>query len=130
LVLFGLTEVVLKDTNPGFRVHLSLSIAIGILASAAAMAEGLIVQANGTLYDSNQNVTRLADANFAEGEAVLKAARIASIAPSGIMVLGLRYPSSVAPRFQDSVARFLNLDPALSWSATEGGQTANRLLRF
>jgi hypothetical protein len=59
-----------------------------VLASAAAIAEGLIVQANGTVYDTNQNVTWLADANFAvssEGEAVLEAARITSVAPSGIM---------------------------------------------
>jgi hypothetical protein len=202
LLLFGLTEVVLKNTNPGFTIHLSLSIAIGILASAAAIAEGLIVQANGTVYDSNQNVTWLADANFAvspEGEALLKAARITSVAPSGIMDyptalrfvqamntipcqgkgylchntwqlpvmitdpahdptctvhrgfdgnsfgpncqgsafgilfyrgLGLRYPSSVAPRFQDSVAGFLNLHPALYWSATEGGQTGQQTFSF
>src|SRR5579864_3020323 len=52
------------------------------------MAEGLVVQADGTVYDANQKVTWLADANFAaspDGQAILKAARITSVAPSGIM---------------------------------------------
>lgn len=200
--VFELTEVVLKNTSPRVRIHFFLSIARGILACVAAMAEGLIVQANGTVYDTNQNVTWLADANLAvgpEGQAILKAARIISVAPSGIMDyptalrfvramntipcqgkgylchntwqlpvmvtdpahdptcavhrgldgnsfgpncqgsafgilfyrgLGLRYPSSVAPRFQNSVAGFLNLHPALYWSATDGGQTGQQTFSF
>jgi hypothetical protein len=78
----------LKNTNAGFQVHCFLSIAMGILAGAMPIAEGLMVQANGTVYDTNQNVSWLADANFAaspEGQAVIKAARITSVSPSGIM---------------------------------------------
>jgi hypothetical protein len=188
--------------NPRFRIRFFLSIAIGSVASAAAMAEGLLLQANGTVYDTNQNVTWLADANFAvspEGQAILKAARITSVAPSGIMDyptalrfvqamntipcqgkgylchnawqlpvmvtdpahdptctvhrgfdgnsfgpnchgsafgilfyrgLGLRYPSTVAPRFQNSIAGFLNLHPALYWSATKGGKTGQQTFSF
>jgi hypothetical protein len=194
--------VVLKSMNPRFRIRFFLSIAIGSVASAAAMAEGLLLQANGTVYDTNQNVTWLADANFAvspEGQAILKAARITSVAPSGIMDyptalrfvqamntipcqgkgylchnawqlpvmvtdpahdptctvhrgfdgnsfgpnchgsafgilfyrgLGLRYPSTVAPRFQNSIAGFLNLHPALYWSATKGGETGQQTFSF
>jgi hypothetical protein len=194
--------VALKNTNAGLQIHLFLSIAIGILAGAPAMAQGLIVQGNDTVYDTNQNVTWLADANFAaspEGQAILKAVRITSVAPSGIMDyptalrfvqamntipcdgkgylchntwqlpvmvtdpahdptctvhrgldgnsfgpncqrsafgslfyrgLGLRYPSSVAPRVQNSVAVFRNLHPALYWSATEGGPTGQQTFSF
>ncbi|MBV9180308.1 MAG: DUF1566 domain-containing protein [Acidobacteria bacterium] len=66
---------------------LGVRIAKGIL-SPAPTVEGLIVQANGTVYDTNQNVTWLADANFAaspEGQAILKAAGITSVAPIGLM---------------------------------------------
>jgi hypothetical protein len=192
----------LKNSHAGFQIHFFLSIAIGILTAAPAMAQGLIVQANGTIYDTNQNVSWLADANFAaspEGQAVLEAAHITSAAPSGIMDyptalrfvqamntipcqgkgllcrntwqlpvmitepdrdptctvhrgfdgnsfgpncqgsafgilfyrgLGLSYPSSVAPRFQNSVGGFRNLHPALYWSATQGGRTGQQTFSF
>ena len=84
----------LKNTNARFQIQFFLSLAIGILAGAPAMAEGLIVQANGTVYDTNQNVRWLADANFAaspEGKAVLEAAHITAVAPSGIM----NYPTAL-----------------------------------
>jgi len=195
-------EMVLNNINSGRRISFFLSSAIGILFGAAAMAEGLVVQANGAVYDTNQNVTWLADANFAlstEGQAILKAARITNVAPSGIMDyptalsfvqamntipcqgkgylcrntwqlpvmvtdpahdptctvhrgfdgnsfgpncqgsafgvlfyrgLGLHYPSSVAPHFENTVAGFLNLHPALYWSATEGGQTGQQTFSF
>src|SRR5579864_7730949 len=166
------------------------------------MAEGLVVQADGTVYDANQKVTWLADANFAaspDGQAILKAARITSVAPGGIMDyptalrfvqamntipcqgkgylchntwqlpvmitdpahdptctvhrgfdgnsfgpncrgsafgvlfyrgLRLSYPSSVAPDFQNSVAAFRNLHPALYWSATASGQAGQETFSF
>jgi hypothetical protein len=192
----------LKNTNARFQIQFFLSLAIGILAGAPAMAEGLIVQANGTVYDTNQNVRWLADANFAaspEGKAVLEAAHITAVAPSGIMnyptalrfvqamntipcqgkgylchntwqlpvtitdpahdptctvhrgfdrnsfgpncqesafgilfYRGLRlgYPSTVAPRFQNSVVGFRNLHPALYWSATQDGKTGQQTFSF
>ncbi len=192
----------MKNTRGGFHIQFFLSIGIGILVSAAPMAEALVVQANGTVYDTNQNVSWLADANFAasaKGQAILKAAHITSVAPSGIMDyptalrfvqamntipcqgkgylchntwqlpvmitepahdptctvhrgfdgnsfgpncqesafgilfyrgLRLSYPSSVAPRFQNSVAVFRNLHPALYWSATSGGKTGQQTFSF
>ena len=177
-------------------------ITIGFLAAAAPTREGLTIQANGTVYDSYQNVTWLADANFAsspEGESILATAGITGVAPSGIMDyptavrfvqamntipcqgkgylchdtwqlpvmitdpvhdptctvhrgfdgnsfgpncresafgilfyrgLRLTYPSSVAPHFQNSVAGFRNLHPALYWSATPGGQTGQQTFSF
>jgi hypothetical protein len=80
--------VALKNVNAALQIQFLLSIGIGILTAATAMAEGLTVQTNGTVYDANQNVTWLADANFAaspDGQAILEAARITRVAPSGIM---------------------------------------------
>jgi hypothetical protein len=193
----GKREEALKNA-----IQLFLSIGLGIFTGAAAMAEGLVVQTNGTVYDANQNVTWLADANFAvssDGQAVLQAGRITSVAPSGIMDyptalrfvhamntipcqgkgylchntwqlpvmitdpahdptctvyrgfdgnsfgpncrgsafgilfyrgLRLNYPGSVKPHFQNSVAGFRNLHPALYWSATQGGRTGQRTFSF
>ncbi len=191
----------MKTATAGLGIQF-LSIAIGVLVAGAAMAEGLTPQPNGTVYDSNQNVTWLADANFAtsaECQAILKQARLTGVAPSGIMDyptalrflqamntipcqgkgylchsswqlpvmitdpahdptctvhrgfdgnsfgpncrgsafgslfyrgLRLSYPSSVAPQFQDSVAGFRNLHPALYWSATQGGRTGQQTFSF
>jgi hypothetical protein len=192
----------LRNASAGLQIQVFLSIAIGVLGGAPALAQGLVVQTNNTVYDANQNVTWLADADFAaspDGRAILGAARIAGAAPSGIMDyptalrlvqamntipcqgkgylchntwqlpvmitdpahdptctvhrgfdgnsfgpncrgsafgslfyrgLRLNYPSSVAPRFQDSVAGFSNLHPALYWSATQAGQTGQQTFSF
>lgn len=192
----------MRNASAGLQIRFFLSIGIVILTAAAAMAEGLVVQTNGTVYDANQNVTWLADANFAaspDGQAMLKAANITSVASSGIMDyptalrfvqavntipcqgkgylchntwqlpvmitdpahdptctvhrgfdrnsfgpncrgsafgilfyrgLGLNYPGSVAPHFQNSIAGFRNLHPALYWSATQGGQTGQQTFSF
>jgi hypothetical protein len=192
----------LRLPNAGATIQFFLSISIGLLASAPAMAEGLAIQTNGTVYDANENVTWLADADFAaspNGQALLEAAHIAGVAPSGIMDyptalrfvqamntipcqgkgylchntwqlpvmitdpahdptctvhrgfdgnsfgpncwgsafgilfyrgLGFDYPTSAAPHFQNSVAGFRNLHPALYWSATQGGQTGQQTFSF
>jgi hypothetical protein len=184
---------------------LALSLWVAVCSSAAFAAQGLTattVDGRDVVYDANQNITWLADANFAaspDGQAVLKAAHITSVAPSGIMDyptalrfvqamntipcqgkgylchntwqlpvmitnpahdptctvhrgfdgtsfgpncqgsafgilfyrgLKLDYPSSVAPRLQNSVAALRNLHPALYWSATQGGQTGQQTFSF
>jgi hypothetical protein len=70
---------------------LALSLWVAVCSSAAFAAQDLTattVDGRDVVYDANQNVTWLADANFAaspDGQAVLKAAHITSVAPSGIM---------------------------------------------
>ncbi len=70
------------------RIQLALSIGMATLTGAPAMAQSLVPQPNGTVYDAQQNVTWLADANLAaspDGQAILKAAHMTNVAPSGIM---------------------------------------------
>ena len=87
-------KVALKLANAGRRFQLALSVGMGLLFGTAAVAGGLVMRTDGTVYDADQNVTWLADANFvasAEGEAILQATHIANVAPSGIM----DYPTAV-----------------------------------
>ncbi|HLH88607.1 MAG TPA: DUF1566 domain-containing protein [Xanthobacteraceae bacterium] len=72
----------------GRRARFVFAAGLSLLAGTAAMASGLIPQPNGTVYDANQNVTWLTDANFAaspQGRAILAAAHITGVEPSGIM---------------------------------------------
>jgi hypothetical protein len=67
---------------------IACALAAAVLNGAAAAAQGLVAQPNGTVYDAARNVTWLADANFAaspDGRAIRAAAHITGVAPSGIM---------------------------------------------